>query len=169
MPFATQPVVSVQDTFGNTVTANTGVVTLTIPVGSTLTCTGNAVAAVAGSASFAACNIDHAGTYTVTATGPGLTSATSSPVNITMGAAAKLAFTTQPGNATGGLSLTPAPVVTVQDAGGNTVTTDTSGVTLALTIPGASTWRAPEPPRTPRPAEWRRSPLATSTWPARTP
>ena len=42
-----------------------------------------------------------------------------------MGAAAKLAFTTQPGNGTGGTAWTTQPAVTVQDAGGNTVTTDT--------------------------------------------
>ena len=46
--------------------------------------------------------------------------------NITVGAAAKLAFTTQPGGGTGGTAWTTQPAVTVQDAGGNTVTTDTS-------------------------------------------
>src|SRR5207302_1205734 len=46
--------------------------------------------------------------------------------------ATKVAFTTQPGNGTSGSALGPQPVVTVQDANGNTVTTDTSTVTLAL-------------------------------------
>src|ERR1035441_4922283 len=55
-----------------------------------------------------------------------------SAFNITLGAAAKLAFTTQPGGGTGGTAWTTQPVVTVQDAGGNTVTTDASTVTVAI-------------------------------------
>src|SRR5204863_962858 len=46
----------------------------------------------------------------------------SSAFNITVGPAAKLAFTTQPGNGTGGTAFTTQPAVTLQDAGGNTVT-----------------------------------------------
>jgi hypothetical protein len=56
------------------------------------------------------------------------------------GAATKLAFTTQPGGGTGGTAWTTQPVVTVQDAKGNTVTTDTSTVTVAiLNNPGSGT------------------------------
>jgi transcriptional regulator with XRE-family HTH domain len=61
---------------------------------------------------------------------------------ITAGAAAKLAFTTQPGGTSyAGAALGTQPVVTVQDAGGNTVTTDnTDVVTLAIgTNPGGGT------------------------------
>ena len=50
------------------------------------------------------------------------------------GAAAKLAFTTQPGGGTGGTAWATQPVVTVQDANGNTVTTDTSTVTVGILI-----------------------------------
>src|SRR6185503_4295047 len=92
-------------------------------------------AAVAGVASFSAnaLKIDKIGTgYTLTATDGSLTSAASSAFDITVGPAAKLAFTTQPSGGTGGTAWTTQPVVTVQDAGGNTVTTDTSTVTVAI-------------------------------------
>ncbi|MFL6164424.1 MAG: beta strand repeat-containing protein [Jatrophihabitantaceae bacterium] len=56
------------------------------------------------------------------------------PSNIIIfGAAAKLAFTTQPATATGGSAFGSQPVVAVQDANGNTVATNTSSVTLTLT------------------------------------
>jgi hypothetical protein len=51
---------------------------------------------------------------------------------VTVGAAAKLAFTTQPGNGTGGSAFSTQPAVTLQDAGGNTVTGTAQDVTLAI-------------------------------------
>ena len=57
---------TIQDAGANTVTNATGSVNLgmaTGPVGGTLTCTTNPVAAVAGVATFAGCKIDKAGTY----------------------------------------------------------------------------------------------------------
>jgi trimeric autotransporter adhesin len=142
--FTTQPKVAVQDAGGNTVTTDTSGVTLAIgtnPGGGTLACTTNPLAAVAGVASFAGCKIDKPGTgYTLTATDGSLTSATSNALNITVGPAAKLAFTQQPSGATGGTAFTTQPKVAVLDAGGNTVTTDASNVTLAIgTNPGAGT------------------------------
>jgi hypothetical protein len=139
--FAAQPVVTVQDAAGNTLTANTSAVTLTLttPAGATLTCTNNPVTAAGGVAGFAGCRVDKAGSYTLTATGAGLTAASNS-FNITPGAASKLVYTTQP--SAGSASATPfaaQPVVAVQDAAGNTVTTDTSSVTLALTTPAGAT------------------------------
>jgi hypothetical protein len=142
--FTTQPKVAVQDAGGNTVTTDTSSVTLAIgtnPGGGTLTCTPNPLAATAGVASFAGCKIDKAGTgYTLTATDGSLTSATSNAINVTVGPAAKLGFTQQPSGGTGGTAFTTQPKVAVQDAGGNTVTTNTSSVTLAIgTNPGAGT------------------------------
>ena len=56
------------------------------------------------------------------------------------GPAAKLAFTTPPSDSTAGAAFGTQPVVAVQDANGNTVTTDTSSVTLALANnPGGGT------------------------------
>ena len=142
--FPTQPKVAVQDQYGNTVTTDTSSVTLAIgtnPGSGTLSCTTNPLAASSGVASFAGCKIDKAGNgYTLTATDGSLTSATSSSFNIAVGAAAKLAFTQQPANALTAVPFPTQPKVAIQDAGGNTVTTDTSSVTLAIgTNPGSGT------------------------------
>jgi hypothetical protein len=149
LAFATQPIVTVQDALGNTVTTDSSSVTLTIttPAGATLTCTPNPKAAVAGVATFAGCNIDKAGSYTLTATDGALTSAISSTLTITVGTATKLAVTTQPSASTGGLAFGTQPVVTIEDAGGNPVTTDTSSVSLALTTPGSATFACTTNPK----------------------
>jgi DNA-binding beta-propeller fold protein YncE len=49
--------------------------------------------------------------------------------------ATQLTFTTQPGGAQPGANLSPQPVVTVEDANGNAVASDTGSVTIALTGP----------------------------------
>ena len=54
---------------------------------------------------FAGCKIDVAGTYTLTATSGALTAAVSGNVVITVGAAAKLGFTTEPSGAVAGVVL----------------------------------------------------------------
>lgn len=150
--FATQPVVVLQDSSGNTITtglASAQNVTLTLAggaSGATLTCTqaSNTVAAVAGVATFSGCRIDKAsGTaYTLTASSPGATSATSNGVTVSVGPAAMLGFTTQPPATTAsGATFATAPVVAVQDAGGNTVTTGAAATaTVDLSIfSGAAT------------------------------
>ena len=148
--FGTQPVVAVEDAGGNTVTTASSAVTLalTTPGGATLSCTANPQGAVAGVATFAGCKIDVAGTYTLTATDGVLTSGQSSSLTIAVGPAAKLAFTTQPSDSTGGTAFGTQPVVAVEDAGGNTVTSDTSAVTLALTTPGDATLSCTANPET---------------------
>ena len=139
--FAAQPAVAVQDAGGNTVTGNVSGVTLTIttPAGAVLGCTDNGpLAAVAGVATFAGCDIDKASAtpYTLHAAATGLGIATSTGITITVGAPAHLVFSTQPSTiATGGTDFAQQPVVTIQDAANNTVTTDTSGVTLTVTTP----------------------------------
>ena len=99
------------------------------------------VAAVNGVATFSNLSINKAGSgYVLTATDGALTSAASNGFNITVGAAAQLAFGQQPSNATAGASISPAVTVLVQDANGNTVTSDTSNVTVAIgTNPGGGT------------------------------
>jgi len=138
--FATQPVVTVQDAGGNTVTGdNTSSVTLAITGGTgTLTCTANPKPVSSGVAAFSGCAVDKAGTYTLTATDGTLSAATSS-VAITVGTAVKLGFTTQPSvSSTSGIAFATQPVVAAQDAGGNTVTTYSSLVTLTLSGSGPS-------------------------------
>ncbi len=148
--FTTQPVVKILDINGDVVTSGSDAtknVTLAVtaasaPAGSVLTCTNNTVAAVAGVATFAACKLNHAGTgITLTATATGATSAVSSALSITPGAATALAFKTSPAGATGGTAFTTQPVVVVQDANGDTVWTGTnSTASVTLTEPGAGTF-----------------------------
>jgi hypothetical protein len=90
------------------------------------------VTAVNGIATFANLSLNTIGTgYTLIASGPSLTAATSSAFNITPGTASKLAFTVQPTNTNAGAAINRVQV-TVQDAQGNTVTTSTASVTLAI-------------------------------------
>src|SRR6059058_2171156 len=123
--------VAVQDAQGNTVSTATTSITVAIgtnPASGTLAGT-KTVAAVNGVATFSTLSLNLAGTgYTLTATATGLTRATSTAFNIsvTVGPAAKLAFTVQPSNAVGGAAITPAVQVAIQDAQGNIVTTATS-------------------------------------------
>jgi trimeric autotransporter adhesin len=135
---ATQPTVTVQDQNGNTAVSDASSVTLAITngtgtSGATLSCTTNPLAASSGVAGFSGCAIDKSGTgYTLTATDGSLTSATSSSLTISVGAAAKLAFTQQPGGAVAATAFGTQPKVAVEDAGGNIVTTNSSSVTLAI-------------------------------------
>src|SRR5262249_126669 len=92
----------------------------------------------AGDATFSGCKIDLTGDYVLTATA-GAATVDSDSFTVTVSAAAKLAFTTQPSDSTGGVAFGRQPVVSVQDAGGNTVTTDASTVSLALTTPAGAT------------------------------
>ena len=133
---APQPTVTIQDAGGNTVTTDTNAVTMAIganpSTGTLSTCTSTTTAGVAA---FTGCTINKSGTaYTLTATDTldGPLTHTSTPFNVTVGAASQLAFTTQPGNGTGGTALAPQPTVTIQDAGGNTVTTDSNAITMAI-------------------------------------
>ncbi|WP_307381679.1 hypothetical protein [Microbacterium sp. W4I20] len=132
--FATQPAVKVQTSNGGP-TVSTVPVTLSIttPAGATLACSSNPVAAVAGTAQFSGCKIDKAGTYTLTATSPNLSGATSTNITVTVGPAIKLLFSATPGNTARNTAFTKQPVVVVQDAGGNTVTSSTIPITLSIT------------------------------------
>src|SRR4051795_2502713 len=79
-------------------------------------------------------------TASITATDGTISNGSGLSVTVSAAAASKLAFTQQPSGATGGTAFTTQPKVAVQDAYGNTVTTDTSNVTLAIgTNPGGGT------------------------------
>ena len=137
--FGTQPKVTVQDAGGNTVTSDSSTVTLSITSGTPATggpgaLSGCSQTETSGVITFSGCAINTAGTgYTLTAADGSLTTTNSSTLNITVGAAAKLAFTQQPSNSTPGAAFGTQPKVTVQDAGGNTVTANSSTVTLSIT------------------------------------
>src|SRR5262249_12293700 len=115
-------VVQVQDANGNLTSASGTSVTLTsVPAG-----INTKRQSVSGVATFnPVLNLPN--TYTVTATSTGLTSAISNPFTISVGAPAKLAFTTQPTNLSAGSTMTPV-VVQIQDSVGNVVTGSNASV-----------------------------------------
>ena len=81
--FGTQPVVTVQDADGNTVTESASIqLGLTTAGGAVLTCTANPVTAASGVAASQGCKVDKAGSYTLTATSTGLTDAVLSLIHI---------------------------------------------------------------------------------------
>ncbi len=129
--------VMVQDAFGNTVTTDVGNVTIAIaddPSGGIAILSGtNPKAAVAGVATFNDLSIDRAGVnYSLVATRGGLTQDFSLHFNIAAAAAAQLAFTVQPAVTTAGAAISPAVKVTARDAFGNTATSFTDTVTVAI-------------------------------------
>jgi len=83
-----------------------------------------------GSCTGSSCTANVAGAHTVTAHFWGLT--VDAALTVNAGTATKLAFTQSPGNSTGGVAFGTQPVVAVEDASGNVVTTDSSSVSLAI-------------------------------------
>ena len=123
--FTTQPVVTVEDAGGNTVTDDATVPTLTLTTGPG-TLSGCTPSTAAGVTTFSGCTIDTANSgdvLTATDTADSLMN-TSSAFDVTVGTPAQLVFTIEPGDATAGTAFGTQPTVTIEDAGGNTVTTD---------------------------------------------
>ena len=91
--WAVQPVVAVLDAGGNAVVDAAVAVDLAVPVrAGPLECASDPLAVVSGSAFFTGCSIDVAGTgYTLTAAAAGLTSTTSAPFDVTVGAPGRTA------------------------------------------------------------------------------
>ena len=127
--------VSIEDALGNLVTTATNQVTIAIgsnPSAGTISGTAAANAS-AGIATFPSLSINNVGTgYTLSASATGFTIVTSIPFNVTVGAAAKLAFSVQPGSVTAGNSISPAVTVSVEDSQGNLVATATNAVTMSI-------------------------------------
>jgi hypothetical protein len=125
--------VSVEDASNNVVTTDTSLITVALQNGTAGAVLGGTkqVNAVAGVATFSL-SVDLVGSgYTLHATDGSLTAADSTGFSIAAGTASKLKFTTQPPASTqAGTSF--GAVVKIQDAAGNTVTTDNSGVLLTL-------------------------------------
>ena len=132
--FATQPVVTAEDAGGNSVTDDATVPTLTLTMGPG-SLSGCSPSTAAGVTTYTGCAIDTANAgdvLTATTTQGVLLSTTSVAFQVTVGAPAQLVFTTQPAGAIAGSAFARQPIVTIEDAGGNTVTTDTNTVTLAI-------------------------------------
>src|SRR5438105_3324396 len=127
--------VSAVDGTGALDTTFHGAVTVTLgenPGRGTLRGTGT-VDAVRGVASFADLSINRPGTgYTLVATSPGVRGATSPAFDVAPAAAARLAFTTPPHNATVDSVIKPPVQVTALDTLGNVATSFAANVTVAL-------------------------------------
>jgi hypothetical protein len=139
--FTIQPVVAVQDAQGNTIATDvTTQVQMTVSAGATTVGTTTRTA-VNGVVTFTGVGITGtSGTpYTLTFASPNvpaLTQATQS-ITPTVGAATKLVLTRAAAGAVTGLAFTTQPQVTVQDAGGNTVTS--SAATMQMTASTGAT------------------------------
>jgi hypothetical protein len=130
--------VQILDAFNNP-TGSTATVALT-PNGPGPFATGStsSVAAVGGVATFSNLVLNKAGTYTLKATGAGLTADTSTSFVVSAAAADHLAFAQQPTNTPTGAAITPAVTVQILDQFNN-LTTSTASVTLAANGPGPFT------------------------------
>jgi hypothetical protein len=129
-------VVSIEDLYGNVVSTDNNTVTLSLlanPCAGTLN-GANSKAAVHGVVTFSGLQITKACSgYTLWAydLGDGAIFTTSNPFAITPAGASKLVFTVEPPASTPSTS-TFGVTVTIEDTYGNTVTTDTHTVALAL-------------------------------------
>jgi len=127
-------VVQVQDANGHLVAGSTAPVTIaSAPAGVSGTLTVNASGGVA---TFSTLTFTKAAKYTLSATSPGLTTASSSAITISPAAASLLKIKQQPTSGTAG-TLLGKILLQVQDAFGNLVTTSTATVTVAPTGPGS--------------------------------
>jgi hypothetical protein len=132
--FTTQPVITIKDTFGNTVTNSTASVTMTVSSGDNKATTVGAftINAVAGIATFT--NVGISGTdgtsYTLTFTSGSFTATQS--ITATFGLATQAILTTPAAGSASGSAFTTQPVITIKDAFGNTVTNSTASVTMSV-------------------------------------
>jgi len=126
--------VAVEDAFGNVITSDTSTVTIAVasgPGGFTAGST-TSVAAVAGVATFDPLVLDTSGNYSLTATDGALASVTSKKFAVSTAPASQLVYTRVATTGTAGQILRPTLRVSVEDAFGNVVTSDTSTITVAV-------------------------------------
>jgi len=127
--------VLVQDQWGNLVTSASSVVGLAIAQGNSgaTLLTGASATVVSGVATFGNVSVDKAGTgLQLSATGTGLTAATSATFDVGAAAPARLAFVAQPTTTAAGANMGPAVQVAIQDNWGNMVSSATGQVSLAI-------------------------------------
>ncbi len=136
-PLATQPIVSVEDSAGNVVTSASTPITLTASGGTLSSCSG--LTAAAGVVNVSNCTF--AGvvktTYTLTASSPGLTSATDPLVLTYPGVASQVVLS---GCSADIVSLTSCTATaTIEDVYNNVETTDSTSVVTFAQSSGAGT------------------------------
>lgn len=142
LPGATLPsfVVQLHDRSGNPVSGSNPVI-LSIATGTEgAVLSGDSVSAVDGSATFDAFSIDREGTYTLSATSPTLTAATS--VAFTISDAHAMALAQSPSaSQTNGIALSPQPTIQLNDGSANHNAVRKAGVVITAAVvaaPGAT-------------------------------
>ena len=126
--------VATEDALGNPVSTAPSIVTLTLNAAASFAdgTTSTTAITVNGVATFGnLIIIDAAGSYTLTASGS-YANGTSNSFTVSATSATMIAFAQQPSDAPSGVSVVPPVRVAVQDGFLNTVTTDSSTVTLTL-------------------------------------
>ncbi len=143
--FGTQPVVYVEDAYGNlVVNDNTTMVTVTLASGAGPLLGTTTVTARGGIATFTNLSDNVAGTLSLVFTSGSLTAATSSGVAVRPGPAAKLEIVQQPsGSAVAGQAFATQPVVYLEDAFGNLEVDDSSTVVTAVLASGGGPLQGP--------------------------
>jgi hypothetical protein len=136
--FGTQPVIAIQDQYGNQ-TSSTASVAAAIATGSPALAGTASLAAVNGVATFTNLEIDGAaGTRTLSFSSSGLTGVTSGNIAVGAGPASQLVITTQPSStAQAGVPFATQPAVTIEDQFGNPV--NSGAAVVASIITGAGT------------------------------
>jgi type II secretory pathway pseudopilin PulG len=140
-PFSGQPTVAVEDSFGNVVTSATNPIGLAMNSGTGISVSNCNIPSPtnAGLYVFSGCEGSNYGTnLTLTASSPGLSSATSAKFNIT-NVASQLLFTTQPVAGDSGSALAIEPVLTIEDVNGNVVTAATTPIAFNAAVPLSGT------------------------------
>ena len=136
-PITPAVTVKVEDADGNVVTTDNSIISLdltgtSLPVGASVGGTVD-VKAINGIATFDKTDVNMPGTYELLAADGSLDTATSNSFQVSSPLkATKLGFTVQPATTVAGKVIAPAVKVTVETAGGATVVTDHSTVTLTL-------------------------------------
>jgi hypothetical protein len=129
-------VVAEKDTYGNTETGDS-TTTLSLSAnngGGGFSCTSTPTTVTSGVATYSGCSytVSSGTAYTLTASSGSLTSAASN-TTVSPGSANKLVYTTEPvGNVAESTNFSTQPQVSVEDAFGNVVTSDTGSVTIAI-------------------------------------
>ena len=136
VPFVQQPVVQIQDQFGNVVTTDTNtIVTATRGTGTAALQGTTALTVINGVVTFTNLSYNKAETIDIVFSAQGMTNATSSNIVVSAAAATQLAFTTEPGSARTDSILNPQPVVEAQDQFGNASSNGLpSSLTLGITL-----------------------------------
>ncbi len=136
-PLSPQPVVALEDLFGNRTSQVVAIVTMALAGGAAGLPGGTAtVVTEDGVAAFRDLQIDRAGAgQRLIASSPDLAPVLSAEFDVEPGPAARLIFLVQPGAGEGGSALDPQPVLAVHDAAGNLAATSTAVIRLALADP----------------------------------